>query len=417
MYVLLVTTTTFLDAEAALIPLCDGLAPSRAKAVGRDLSAENIMSRVTSKKAAVGMPRRMISALGMRLTTRKVPGSKDVSCSFFDRGTNVNVARGRFGILGLRTVRARLTGLVGKVSKMGSTGMVVGLPRGNVFMGSSSRRTSTSVILGAGPNCRFRRSRVRTLCRLTTGDVPGLPASGVIVAGRFFRCFSLGGGRGSSSRDAFTTRRRVGGRVRHSMRHRIRGVLNALVKRSGIIMSMATSVSFARRGERRGLIAPISRRGVRNVTVDTRGVARAFANGNRKTKKAPTLKKGSRPTKASSCMTAKSSGNSCRQVRRAVGGRMGGVHERVIRDPCGIESLNVRMVIRPPATSSPTSLPRREVGSVARVLKAIIHAAVGGSTTTSTRLASRTVRSGVIISMRPFGNGIRFAGRADTDVP
>ncbi|WP_085523981.1 flagellar basal-body MS-ring/collar protein FliF [Tuberibacillus sp. Marseille-P3662] len=392
-FILILFIVIAVSSYTTFVPLYKELSPSEAGQIKENLQSKGISYKVTDGGTTIKVPESNVNDLKVDLAAEGIPKSGSIDYSFFGENAGFGMTDKQFDVTERAAVQNELSSLVSNIDGVQSADVMINLPKKSVWVSDEKQKAaSASIVLNLEGGTQLDQAKVNGLFRLVSKSVPNLPEDNIVIMDQFFNYYDKKKQQSTSTFSTYQQNQEVKQGIEQNIRRRVQQMLGTMMGRDKVLVNVSTDIDFTKEKQTQELVEPVDKEAMKGLQVSAESVTETYTGTGAAGQ--VTGEESNIPSNQSA--TTEDDDGSYKHVEKRINNEFNRIHKDITKSPYELKDMAIQVMVEPPESDNPGSLPQKNVQDIQKILGTIIRTNLnedGGANLTDQEIADKSVVS------------------------
>jgi flagellar M-ring protein FliF len=410
--IIAITVASFFATRTDLVPLYSNLSPSETGTIKENLDGRGIQSEITDGGSTINVPKKQVDTLKVELAAEGIPKSGSIDYSFFSENAGFGMTDNEFNVLKLDAMQSELADLIKGVDGVQDAKVMINLPEKEIFLNDQAQEASASIVLNTKPGIDFDPKQIKSLYHLVSKSVPNLPTDNIVIMNQYFEYFDLENQSNSFAGGDFTQQMNIKREIERDLQRQVQNMLGTLIGFNKVVVSVSTDIDFTQENREENLVEPVDEENMEGIAVSAQRITETYTGEGADAIGETGVGQDDVPNYEEG--TSGSNGD-YERVEETLNNEVNRIKREIVESPYKVRDIGIQVMVEPPDSEDPNSLPQDRVEDIRQVLSTIVETSIDKEA--APELTEEAIEDKVVVSVQQFNGKMEFDEEAKPFLP
>ncbi|PLT34213.1 flagellar basal-body MS-ring/collar protein FliF [Bacillus sp. V5-8f] len=412
---IVIAVASVLASQTNMVPLYSNLSPSETGSIKENLDSRGIPSEIADGGKTILVPEESVDTLKVELAAEGIPNSGSIDYSFFSQNAGIGMTENEFNVMKLDAMQTELANLIKGIDGVEDAKVMVTLPEKGVFVSDTPEEASASIVLNTKPGYQFEESQIKSLYHLVSKSVPNLPTDNIVIMNQNFEYFDLKNENNSTPGASFATQHEIKKEIERDIQRQVQNMLGTLMGREKVVVSVTADVDFTQENREENLVTPVDEENMEGIAISAQRINETYSGTGAPPGGTPQAEDSADAQGYTYQAGANGTGD-YERVEETINNEVNRIKKQIVESPYKVKDLGIQVMVEPPTSDDPASLPQERIDDITKVLNTIVRTTIAKDNAAEA-LTDEQINQKIAVSVQPFNGKVEFDQKADTGLP
>ncbi len=406
---------SYFSSRTTYVPLYSNLSPSEAGTVKQSLDTKGVKYELADGGTTIKVPDDVVDTMKVELASEGLPKTGNIDYSFFSQNAGLGTTDNEFNMIKLDAMQTELSNLIKGIDGVQDAKVMINLPEKGIFVTDKGESASASIVLTVKPGYQFSDAQLKGLYQLVSKSVPNLPTDNIVIMNQYFEYYDLNNNNTSLTASAYTTNNEIKKQIERDIQRQVQTMLSTLMGPDKVVVSVSADIDFTQENREENLVTPVDKDNMKGIAVSAENIKETFTGNGAAAGGTPQSGTTS-DSLGSSYVSGSGSNGDYQKTDDKVNYEVNRVRKQIVESPYKIRDLGIQVMVEPPTSSNPKSLPKSTINDISNILGTIVRTTIDKSSTGKT-LTDKDIKNKVVVSVQKFNGKTATTQSTQTSIP
>ena len=407
-----IVIASIIASKPTLEPLYSNLTPSETGTIVENLNSRGITSEITEGGTGILVPKELVDTLKVELAAEGIPSSGSIDYTFFSQNASIGMTDNEFGVIKLEAMQSELANLIKGIKGVNDARVMITLPETGIFVSDATEQASASIVLDTAPGYQFENDQITSLYHLVSKSVPNLPVENIVIMNQLFEYFDYKNEENSNG-TVIANQLSVKREIERDIQRQVQNMLGTIIGRDKVVVSVTSDIDFSQQRSEQNLVTPVDEENMEGITISAQRLTETFSGENaaggvpQAEDNADTL---------DTYLEGDNGNGDYERVEETINNDVNRIRKEIEESPYRVRDLGIQVMVEPPTTDDPNSLPQQSINDISQILGSIVRTSIDKNALEGP-LTDEEIQERISVSVHEFNGKSEIAPEQKLYIP